>query len=365
MSIPTPPPLQPAPASSIPEQQFAPPGMAPAPAPDDGKSFLATWLLSLLVGVFGVDRFYLGKVGTGLLKLFTFGGLGIWYLVDLILILAGAMRDKVGRPLVGYDKTKLVALIVTGALVLVGGISGAVNGAAAGGASHNRAGSEMVEGLENAADVAEELIETEVDNAASEAEEVTDGEADAAASVTWANSTWGEFEPIVQSGSGDSIITLPADVNGGIVIATHNGSSNFAVSVLDANNGSTGELLVNTIGAYSGTTAWGISALGEGVKLQVTADGAWTFDIRPMGAAPALAGEGTGDAVFVYDGNAASLTAGYAGSSNFVVMEETSEAFNFGLLINEIGAYNGTVPLSAGPSVIAVTADGNWTLAVG
>ena len=41
--------------------------------------------------------------------------------------------------------------------------------------------------------------------------------------------------------------------------------------------------------------------------------------------------------------------------------EETGKAFNFGLLVNEIGAYTGTVPLSAGPSVITVSADGNWT----
>lgn len=360
MSIPTPPPFQPAPVvSSIPEQQFASPGMAPAPAPDDGKSFVATWLLSLLVGIFGVDRFYLGKVGTGLLKLFTFGGLGIWYLVDLILILAGVMRDKAGRPLVGYDKTKLVAWIVTGALVVAGGISGAVNGASAGDTPRGRA-VEMVDGLEDVANVAEDLVEAEVDKSTAEAAEAPA----ASASVTWANSTWGEFEPIVQSGSGDTIINLPAGATGGIVIATHNGSSNFAVSVLDANNGSTGELLVNTIGAYSGTTAWGISALGEGVKLQVTADGAWTFDIRPMGAAPALASEGTGDAVFVYDGTAAALAAVHTGSSNFVVTQETSEVFNLGLLINEIGAYSGTVPLSAGPSMITVRADGDWTLAV-
>ncbi|WP_198417239.1 hypothetical protein [Cryobacterium sp. TMT1-2-1] len=42
--------------------------------------------------------------------------------------------------------------------------------------------------------------------------------------------------------------------------------------------------------------------------------------------------------------------------------EQTGEDFSFGLLINEIGAYSGTVPLSSGPSVIVVNADGPWTL---
>jgi len=44
------------------------------------------------------------------------------------------------------------------------------------------------------------------------------------------------------------------------------------------------------------------------------------------------------------------------------VIEETGEDFNFGLLINEIGDYSGTFPLSAGRSVIVVNADGEWTL---
>src|SRR3954447_11954761 len=63
------------------------PNLAPyPPSPGYGqpqqvaKSFLVTWLLSLLLGVWGIDRFYLGKVGTGILKLLTFGGLGIWAL---------------------------------------------------------------------------------------------------------------------------------------------------------------------------------------------------------------------------------------------------------------------------------------------
>jgi hypothetical protein len=66
---------------------------------DDSKDWLAALLLSIFLGQLGVDRFYLGYIGLGVLKLLTAGGCGIWWLVDVILIATDGLKDAKGRPL--------------------------------------------------------------------------------------------------------------------------------------------------------------------------------------------------------------------------------------------------------------------------
>ena len=95
-------------AATIP-QSPPPVPMPPKPTVDQNgnpispRSRLACALLAWIVGIFGVHRFYVGKVGTGIAMIFTLGGLGIWVLVDLIMILVGSFKDKEGRLVLNWQ----------------------------------------------------------------------------------------------------------------------------------------------------------------------------------------------------------------------------------------------------------------------
>lgn len=56
-------------------------------------------ILSILLGELGIDRFYLGYTGLGILKLVTFGGFGIWWIIDIISIATGKLTAKNGQTL--------------------------------------------------------------------------------------------------------------------------------------------------------------------------------------------------------------------------------------------------------------------------
>jgi TM2 domain-containing membrane protein YozV len=110
-----------------------PPEVEPVvtPVKDKRRHFLAVFFFSFLFGVFGVDRFYLGKFWTGLLKLLTFGGLGIWAMIDLSLVMSGAMRDRQGNEMIDAERYKKFAkrtvlaftLIVFILVFVIGGLS--------------------------------------------------------------------------------------------------------------------------------------------------------------------------------------------------------------------------------------------------
>lgn len=76
----------------VPQPQPSVPAYSP-------KNKLAALLLAIFGGYLGIHRFYVGKVGTGLLWFFTGGMFCIGWLVDIILIAVGSFTDSLGRPL--------------------------------------------------------------------------------------------------------------------------------------------------------------------------------------------------------------------------------------------------------------------------
>lgn len=61
------------------------------------KNGLVTLLLAIFVGYFGVHRFYVGKIGTGVLMFISLGFFGLWTLIDIIRIAVGSFTDDQGR----------------------------------------------------------------------------------------------------------------------------------------------------------------------------------------------------------------------------------------------------------------------------
>ncbi len=81
------------------------------------KSYLTTLWLSLFLGIFGADRFYLGKWRTGILKLITAGGFFVWLIIDAIRTGIGKVTDSKGQKLLG-QKVNVQTFKLSGLLLL-------------------------------------------------------------------------------------------------------------------------------------------------------------------------------------------------------------------------------------------------------
>jgi hypothetical protein len=161
------------------------------------------------------------------------------------------------------------------------------------------------------------------------------------------------------------VVTLTS-TDARVVRLTHDGSSNFAVWSVDAQGRDIG-LLANEIGAYSGVHPLNFLDGEQAAALRIEADGQWTVSSAPLATAPSWDGTGTysadGADVVRVEGAAEGLTPvtlTHQGEGNFAV-------WGYGdfpsLLANEIGSYTGETILPRGTLVLAVDADGPWTIA--
>ena len=71
--------------------------------PASERSRTVALVLNGLLGIFGAHRFYVGKTGSGVAMMCTFGGCGLWWLYDLVLIVGGEFRDAEGRRVVHWS----------------------------------------------------------------------------------------------------------------------------------------------------------------------------------------------------------------------------------------------------------------------
>ncbi|GEM_PF-3293030 len=97
--------------------------LATAVAP---PSYTTAWLLSSALGIIGADRFYTGRVWTGVFKALTLGGFGLWAYVDVFLIAFGMLRTREGAYLGGYEEHKksvqvwtIIGMVVVPILIFI------------------------------------------------------------------------------------------------------------------------------------------------------------------------------------------------------------------------------------------------------
>lgn len=172
-------------------------------------------------------------------------------------------------------------------------------------------------------------------------------------------------EPQSFSGTGSEVVLLePLGEDVFYAHVTHEGSSNVALWTVDE-NGQDIDLLVNEIGGYEGEVALNFSE--DPAALRIEADGAWSIDLVHLSEAPRWDGEGVyedrGDSIVIVDGVADGLTPvtlAHDGESNFAIWAWGGSYPD--LIVNDIGAYEGTTLLPDGSLVLQVDADGAWTI---
>lgn len=175
-------------------------------------------------------------------------------------------------------------------------------------------------------------------------------------------------QPIVLTGTGDSVVDFSKWDGPAILHVTHNGGGNFVLWNNDA-SGNHIDLLINTIGSYQGTLPLDFLDIEQTTRFEVNAGGTWEIQVLPFAMVrkeniPGII-QGVGDEVIAFTGAASPdlLKADASGASgNFVV-------FTFGdsgrdLALNEIAPYTGTVAAARGTYVIVITATGPWSIEV-
>jgi hypothetical protein len=165
------------------------------------------------------------------------------------------------------------------------------------------------------------------------------------------------------SGTGDSVVALPAGVTSGTVTMGYQGDGYFGVWTQDSANNDV-ELLANTVGQYQGTAAFGVEDWDQTPrKLALQAEGSWSIVVKPLSTAPKFSGSTSAstDSVVWYTGPAATLRLNYSGNGYFGVWAYYANG-DADLLANTTASYAGTRSVRKGPVLMSIQSDGPWSI---
>jgi hypothetical protein len=180
------------------------------------------------------------------------------------------------------------------------------------------------------------------------------------------NAPDGPADPVLFTGSGDSVVAIAKPLGQTVVAATVTGNEagrHFSVKALDGDR----DTLVNTTEPYSGTALLD-ARRGGTTQLVVKGTGPWSItlsDVRSLPNVSTGSHTGTGDAVLSYEGSAgiAAISGNHA-ARHFAVTVYASSDRRSRSVVNSTDPYTGSVPWPAGPLLVAVKATGDWSIVI-
>lgn len=195
--------------------------------------------------------------------------------------------------------------------------------------------------------------------------------------ATWADKTYGTFSPVSRlNQGGTAIVDFGNNITAGLVkIDTTNlGNYDFTVEVLATDNSTVIDTLVIAADSYSGTTAFGLVATAGQTPgaLKITTNNAvsWSVLISPVSSAPqgplSSPSDTQDDTVYLYGGAASTLHAQtFTPNQGIVVTQFFGPKTAASTLVNSPTMVDQNGPISAGPSVVTIKANGSWNVTVG
>ncbi|MDH6255222.1 hypothetical protein [Aurantimicrobium minutum] len=194
--------------------------------------------------------------------------------------------------------------------------------------------------------------------------------------TAWADKTYGTFTPVSRTNqTGTKVVDFGNNITAGVVKidSTNLNDVPFLVEVLATDNVTVIDTIVTSPGTYNGTVAFGLAGYGNNtagaLKITTANEVTWSVLISPVSTAPqgplSAPSSTSGDVVYLYAGAAATLHAQtFVPDQGIVVTQFFGPTTPALTLVNSPTMVDQRGPISAGPSVVTIKADGSWNVTV-